>query len=85
MNELWIDLIGWAGVAALLIAYVLVSLKKVAGDSNIYQALNLIGSGLLIVNSLYYGALPSVGVNVVWVGIAALTMLRHNTRRAPTV
>ncbi len=38
--------------------------------------MNLIGSALLIVNSFHYKALPSVGVNIVWVGIAAYTMSR---------
>ena len=73
-NNLLVDILGWVGVAALLLAYGLVSAKKVPGDAPLYQILNLAGSGLLIVNSFYYGALPSVGVNVVWIVIAALTL-----------
>lgn len=62
----------------LLIAYGLVSAKKVEGDSLGYQLMNLAGGALLILNSGYYGAYPSVGVNVVWVGVAALTLLRKH-------
>jgi hypothetical protein len=70
-----VDVIGWLGVAGLLVAYGLVSAKKLAGDSAIYQSLNLLGAGLLIVNSFYYGAFPSVGINVVWVVIAIFTLV----------
>jgi hypothetical protein len=73
---LLIDVLGWTGVASLLIAYGLVSYKKLEGDSTAYQLLNLLGSALLIMNSLYYGAYPSVGVNIAWIGIAILTLIQ---------
>ena len=75
VNNILVDVVGWLGVATLLIAYVLVSTKRIEGDSVIYQVLNLVGAALLIVNSFYYGAFPSVGVNVVWVGIAIYTLV----------
>ena len=73
--RLAIDILGWLGAAALLAAYALVSAKRLDGDSMKFQLLNLIGSVLLIVNSAYYGAFPSVFVNVVWIGIAITTIL----------
>ncbi|MBI5651247.1 MAG: hypothetical protein HZC40_12515 [Chloroflexi bacterium] len=69
-----IDLAGWIGVVALLGAYALVSARKLAGDAIAFQILNLVGGALLIVNSFYYGAMPSVVVNVVWIGIAVWTI-----------
>ena len=74
--DLVIDILGWTGVAALLLAYGLVSYKKLDGDSIVYQSLNLLGSALLILNSFYYGAYPSVGVNIAWIAIALLTLTR---------
>ena len=71
-----IDFLGWLGAAALLVAYGMVSSKRLAGDSATYQMLNAAGSGLLIVNSFYYGAFPSVGVNAIWVGIGIFTLAR---------
>lgn len=59
-----VDLIGWTGATLLLIAYPLVSARRVQGDAARYQLPNLFGSGFLILNSLYYGAYPSAGVNV---------------------
>lgn len=78
MNNLLIDIVGWVGVLSLLAAYGLVSMKKVEGDSAVYQSLNLAGSAFLILNSFHYRAFPSVGVNVAWVGIAVYTMVRRN-------
>lgn len=73
-----IDLLGWAGAVSLLSAYWLVSQGRIDPRAPRYQRLNVAGGALLIVNSAYYGALPSVAVNVVWilVGIQALTRQR---------
>ena len=68
-TTLLIDVIGWVGVITLLVAYALVSARKFDGDSIIYQLMNLIGRALLIVNLFHYKAFPTVGVNIVWVGI----------------
>jgi hypothetical protein len=84
-HNLLIDIIGWVGAVALLAAYGLVSAKRLEGNSVRYQLLNLLGGGLLILNSFYYGAYPSVGVNVVWIVIAIVTLLgRHRARATPS-
>ena len=72
--DLIIDILGWIGVALLLVAYGLVSARKLDGDSLRYQMLNLLGSTLLILNSLFYGAYPSVGVNIAWIAIALISI-----------
>ena len=43
-NHAWFDAIGWTGAAALLVAYAMVSSKKLEGDSIPYQFLNVVGS-----------------------------------------
>ena len=75
-GSLLIDIAGWIGVAALLAAYFLVSTERMRGTSIPYQLLNAGGSGLLILNSYYYGALPSVGINIAWIGIALYALTR---------
>jgi len=72
----FIDAIGWTGAALVLIAYGLLSIQWMSGNSLSYQTLNVAGALLLVVNSYYLGAYPSVGVNAAWVGIAALTLFR---------
>ncbi|MCH6554108.1 MAG: hypothetical protein IH793_08125 [Acidobacteria bacterium] len=69
-NEALVDIVGWIGAIALLVAYALISAQRVEGDSTSYQSLNLVGSVLLIVNTVYYRAYPSAFLNLVWGAIA---------------
>ena len=69
-KEALVDIVGWIGAIALLVAYALVSARRVEGDSTSYQSLNLVGSVLLIVNTVYYRAYPSAFLNLVWGAIA---------------
>jgi hypothetical protein len=73
-NHLWFDVIGWAGAGALLVAYAMVSSRKFEGDSIAYQSLNIIGSLLLAVNTIFYRAYPSSFVNMIWIGIAVFSI-----------
>lgn len=65
-------------------AYGLVSTRRLAGDSTPYQALNLVGGELELVNSFYHGAMPSVAVNVFWIaiGVFALGRVAMGRKRA---
>jgi len=74
-----IDVIGWTGAAVLIYAYWLVSTQRATGDSKPYQILNLFGAILVLANSLWNGAYPSVGVNAVWIAIG-LHALRPRRR-----
>ena len=47
-----IDTLGWIGTGLYLVAYALVSLKKVEGDSLLYQGINIVAGVLLILNTL---------------------------------
>ena len=69
-HRLVLDIAGWVAAGLLLAAYWLISTKRVVGDSVGYQALNIVGSILLMANTAYYGAYPSAFVNLVWLGIA---------------
>lgn len=75
--KLVVDIVGWIGAILILLAYVAVSTKKVAGDSYAYQTGNLLGSICLILNTVFYGAFPSSGVNVVWAGIAIFIIIKR--------
>ena len=76
MERTIIDILGWVGTITYLIAYGLVSVKKVEGDSWIYQGLNFFAGILLIINTIYLRAYPSAGLNIAWVGIAMFTLGR---------
>ena len=74
-NHVWLDAIGWVGAAALLVAYAMVSHKKLQGDSGTYQVLNISGSVLLAANTIFYGSYPSTFVNLIWAAIAIFSIV----------
>jgi hypothetical protein len=76
-NYIWFDVIGWVGAVALLIAYALVSSKRLEGDSASFQLLNISGSLLLAANTIFYGSYPSTFVNLIWAAIAAFSVARR--------
>ncbi len=73
-NAVWFDAIGWVGAAALLVAYAMISHKRLEGDSAAYQLLNISGSLLLAANTIFYGSYPSTFVNLIWAGIAVFSI-----------
>jgi len=77
VNELLVDVIGWIGAGLILFAYFQISKGKFSGDSTYYQLLNVFGSAFLIINTLYYGAIPSAAVNIIWIAIALYVLLKN--------
>ena len=66
MSQLLADILGWIGSILLVVAYGLNSINRMNSQSLAYQSMNIVGSALLIVNTIYYGAYPSSALNVVW-------------------
>jgi hypothetical protein len=76
---LMIDILGWCGAFVVLLAYALVSTRRVEGDSLAYQLLNVAGAMLLLANTAYQGAYPSSFVNAIWIGIAIFALCCRRT------
>lgn len=72
-----IDITGWIGSFLLITAYYQNSRNKISAQSFLYQFLNVVGSIFLIVNTIYYGAYPSSAVNIVWVCIGFIYMIKN--------
>lgn len=70
------ELIGWAGSSTILLAYFLVSTKRIIPGSKEYQLLNLFGSAGLILNSTIHRAIPLIGLNAAWILIALYGLLK---------
>lgn len=70
------DVIGWSGAVLVLCAYFLVSTRRLLGDSPLFQWLNLAGGVGLFANTVFYRAYPSSLVNVAWIIIAGLALMR---------
>lgn len=78
-----ITVVGWVGAALLLIAYGLTSAGRLPPGGGRFQSLNLAGALALTLNSGYHGAWPSVALNIVWIVIGAVALVR--ARRSPAV
>ena len=70
-----IELAGWAGALAVLLAYGLVSAERVTSRSRAYQWLNIGGAIGLVINSSWNGAIPSAVVNLIWIGIGVYALI----------
>ena len=78
INIEWsIDVVGWCGALIVLLAYTLVSTRRVEGDSVLFQVLNISGAALLLANTFYWGAYPSAFVNIIWIGIGGYALYRR--------
>ena len=72
------EIVGWCGTIAILLAYFLVSVEMLSFKSKIYQFLNLFGAIGIIINSGVHGAIPSVGLNAVWLLIAVYGLVKSS-------
>jgi len=75
--KLAIEVVGWIGAVLIVLAYALLSAGKVAGDSRLYQYMNIVGALGFVVNSGWNGAYPSAALNVVWIGIGSYGLLQR--------
>jgi hypothetical protein len=74
--SLSIEIIGWAGAALILLAYLLLSAGRLPARSISYQGANLLGAIAFAINSGWHGAVPSAALNVVWAAIALFALVR---------
>lgn len=81
MELLW-EIAGWAGAAAILSAYLAVSMGWLKAGKG-FQVANLFGSVAFIINGTVHGAWPSVVTNVAWFLISAVALVRMRSDEAP--
>jgi hypothetical protein len=67
--------LGWYGVAAILIAYALVSFDVLDSDTEWYQLLNLTGAAGVAIIAFAKRAYQPVVLNTVWAVIALVALV----------
>ena len=74
---------GWIGAVLVLGAYLLVSTKRLAGDSALFQWMNMIGAAGLTLVSAWHAAWPAAWLDGAWaiVGLVALIGIARRRRR----
>jgi len=75
MENILPTITGWVGMILIIVAYFLISTKRVTGQSRLYQLLNLFGAIGIIWNTFVQQAWPAMTLNVVWAIIAVKTLL----------
>ena len=76
------EVVGWIGGALILAGYFLLTAGKLDAKSPAYQWLNLVGAAGFIANSGWNGAWPSAVLNVIWVGIGTVALIRIFGKRS---
>lgn len=84
MKEYLVEGIGIIGAVAVLIAYGLNSYQKIRSDSLLFYGLNFSGGILLIVYSLYKEAWANILINIAWVLVAVIAIIRFFRRKNKT-
>jgi hypothetical protein len=71
-----IQLIGWLGAFLLILAYGLVSSRKISPVDKSFQIFNILGAFFLGVSSYFLGAWFSVGLNIFWILVGIITITK---------
>lgn len=71
-----IEILGWIGSVLVIFAYALNINKMLSSDDTKYYLMNIIGSAFLIINTTYHHAIPSAMVNIIWVLIAIIALVK---------
>lgn len=74
--KLMVEILGWYGLLAVVIAYATVSLSFISPNSYLYQLLNLSGAFGLGLVAFVRRAYQNGVLNVVWCAIAVTALLR---------
>jgi hypothetical protein len=74
--------VGWTGTVLLLLAYGLVSTRRLSGDGATFQLLNVGGSAGLGVAAVAGGVWSAATLNALWVAIGLVVLARLALRRA---
>lgn len=71
-----IEIIGWIASVLIVGSYALNITGKLNTDSKPYIWANMLGGLFFVINTFYHQAYPSMVVNIVWVIIAIVMLLK---------
>ena len=82
--EVTVEVAGWIGALLILLGYLAITTGRLTGDSAIYQWMNVAGATGFVVNGWWHGAVPSAALNVIWLLIGGVALIRLRQKaRAP--
>ncbi|HYE71988.1 MAG TPA: hypothetical protein VEF04_01605 [Blastocatellia bacterium] len=84
MKYRWYDFVGSVGVGILVVTYLLLQLNKLESRDLAYSLLNALGAGLIAVSLLYAFNLSAFIIELFWILISLIGIIRHFTGRKET-
>ncbi len=72
--------IGFVGVAFILVGYYLVQTSKIPPEGLIYPTINCIGSAFIIISLITEFNLPTLIINIAWIMISLIGIFRWYQR-----
>lgn len=76
LQSIIIEIIGYIAFVLVLGTYYLNMTHKLSSTSPVYVWGNLIGGLFFVINTYYHHAFPSMILNIVWMLIAAISLLK---------
>lgn len=76
MKKKWTEILGWYGVAAILLAYLLNSLNIINSSNLWYSILNLTGAIGIVIDAWKQKNYQPVVLNLVWGLVAVVVIIR---------
>ena len=72
-----VEIIGWAGTFLVVLAYLLVNSERLKPKDSSYIFMNLFGAIFIGVNVFVNQAWPALGLQIVWGGVAIISLLKN--------
>ena len=79
--EIAVEIVGWAGAALILLAYLLLSAGKLTGQSMLYQGMNVVGAVGFVDQRLVARGIAVGDAQRVWMMIGLFALIRIVTKR----
>lgn len=81
MNYAWYDILGTAGVAVIILAYILLQTERLRSDQLAYSLMNAVGAALVLVSLWYAFNFPSFVVEFFWLAISLFGIGKYLRRK----
>jgi uncharacterized protein with PQ loop repeat len=76
MLDIIIEILGWIAMVLVLFAFYLNTSQIISSSSNVFLVLNILSGLFMAINSGYHSAYPSMSANLIWLIIAAVSLLK---------
>lgn len=74
-TNIFVEIIGWYGITAILLAYALASFEVIQAKGLTFQLLNLTGAFGVIAVSVYKKIAQTAVLNIIWAVIAIIALI----------